>query len=119
MNPLYMLRDRMKLSRAQFGELVGKSEATIEKYESDISRQFASQLARLAKKHGHDDLVDSFKVAAGETRRAQTLDLAALASNEIAFLKACLSIYRAPANDYEKSVITIVRELIKLRRLRK
>lgn len=115
MNPLFELRNRLNLSRTQFAELVHKSEATIEKYESEIGPDFAKQLARLANKHGHADLAKLFHIAAGKEQSAQELDLADLSPDEVLFLEACLSIYRKPRSDYEKSVVTIVRELIKLR----
>lgn len=116
MNPLFELRGRLKLSRVKFGKLVSKSEATIEKYESEISPQFASQLAKLADRHGHTDLAKIFSIASGKTVAPDRLSLGTLSSDEVSFLEACLSIYRRPANDYEKSVVVIVRELIKLRR---
>lgn len=115
MNPLYELRDRMKLSRVEFGELVKKSEATIEKYESGLSPRFADQLARLASKHGHADLAKLFKIAAGKKRAPDGLDLAVLSPDEIEFLNGCLAIYRNRSDDYDRSVVTIVRESIKLR----
>ena len=105
----------MKLSRVQFGKLVKKSKATIEKYESDISPQFAGQLATLANKHGHADLAVLFKIAAGKKHAPDGLDLAVLSPDEIEFLKGCLALYRKPRDDYDKSVVTIVRESIKLR----
>ncbi len=116
MNPLFELRNRLNLSRTQFAGLVHKSEATIEKYESEIGPDFARQLAKLASKHGHADLVKLFNIAAGKEQTAQELDLADLSPDELLFLEACLSIYRKPRSDYERSVVTIVRELIKLRR---
>jgi transcriptional regulator with XRE-family HTH domain len=114
MNPLCELRNRLKLSRVQFGKLVDKSEATIEKYEAEISPEFATQLARIADKHGYADLEMMFNIAAGKERAPKELDLATLSSDEVGFLRACLSIYRKPRNEYERSVVTIVRELIKL-----
>lgn len=119
MNPLVELRNRLGLSRVQFAKLVNKSDATIEKYESEISAEFAALLGKIAEKHGYSDLAMLFNVAAGKDRAPEAIDLAALSPDEIRFLEACLSIYRNPANDYEKSVITIVRELIKLRARKK
>ena len=118
MNLLCELRNRLNLSRVQFGRLVDKSEATIEKYEAEIGPDFAGQLAKLAQKHGFGDLAQLFNVMAGKERASQ-LDAARLSADEVDFLVACLSIYRKPANDYEKSVVTIVRELIKLRKVPK
>jgi transcriptional regulator with XRE-family HTH domain len=118
MNPLYELRERLNLSRVQFGKLVDKSEATIEKYEAEISPEFAAQLAKLAERHGYYDLALLFNITAGNERAPNKLELAELGSDEIVFLRACLSIYRNPENDYERSVVTIVRELIKLKEQR-
>jgi len=115
MNPLSELRDRLKLSRVEFGELVNKSEATIEKYESGLSPRFANQLANLAKKHGHPDLAKLFKIAAGKDSPPDGLDMKALAPDEIDFLQGCLKIYRNRKDNYYGSVVTIVRESIKLR----
>jgi transcriptional regulator with XRE-family HTH domain len=116
MNPLCELRKRLNLSRVQFGKLVDKSEATIEKYEAEISPDFAAQLAKIADKHGYADLALLFNVSAGKEHAPEELNLADLSLDEVVFLTACLSIYRRPANEYEKSVVTIVRELIKLRK---
>jgi transcriptional regulator with XRE-family HTH domain len=116
MNPLCELRKRLNLSRVQFGKLVDKSEATIEKYEAEISPEFAAQLGKIADKHGYVDLARLFNIAAGKERPPEELDLTALTPDEVGFLEACLSIYRKPANEYERSVVTIVRELIKLRK---
>ena len=115
MNPLYELRDRMKLTRVEFGALVKKSEATIEKYESQIAPKFSEQLARVARKHGHPDLAKLFKIASGKEQAPDDLNLAILSPDELEYLKKSLSLYRKPANDYERSVITITRELFKLR----
>jgi hypothetical protein len=119
MNPLCELRARLNLSRVQFGKLVNKSEATIEKYEAEVSQEFAARLAKLAIKHGYGDLEMLFNIAAGKEPDRKKLDLATISSDEFAFLESCLSLYRNPRNDYERSVITIVRELIKLRRRKK
>jgi transcriptional regulator with XRE-family HTH domain len=116
MNPLCELRNRLNLSRVQFGKLVDKSEATIEKYEAEIGPEFAAQLAKLATKHGYADLEMLFNIVAGKESAPNELDLATLSSDEVGFLEACLLIYRQPRNDYERSVVTIVRELIKLRK---
>lgn len=116
MNPLAELRNRLNLSRVQFGRLVDKSDATIEKYEAEISPEFAANLGKVAEKHGYPDLAMLFNIIAGKEPPPKELDLASLSSDEVKFLEACLSIYRKPANDYEKSVVTIVRELIKLRK---
>ncbi|MGA8025973.1 MAG: helix-turn-helix transcriptional regulator [Bryobacteraceae bacterium] len=115
MNPLFELRRRLNLSRVEFGKLVDKSEATIEKYEAEISPEFAAQLAKVASKHGFGDLTKLFNIAAGKQRAPDELDLSKVSADEVAFLHACLSIYRKPASEYERSVVTIVRELINLR----
>lgn len=119
MNPLCELRNRLNLSRVQFGKLVDKSEATIEKYESEISPEFAAQLAKVALEHGYADLEMLFNIAAGKERAPEQMNLATLSTDEVRFLEACLSIYRKPRNDYERSVVTIVRELIKLKKREK
>jgi transcriptional regulator with XRE-family HTH domain len=115
MNPLFELRDRIKLSRVEFGKLVRKSKATIEKYESEISPSFAKQLADVAMEYGHPDLARAFRIAAGREKTCDSVDLGLLFPDEAEFLKQCLAIYRKPATDYERSVVVIVRELIKLK----
>jgi transcriptional regulator with XRE-family HTH domain len=51
MSAIRKLREALGLSRPQFAALVGRSEATIEKYESEITDDLKEKLVALAEQH--------------------------------------------------------------------
>ena len=54
-NPIRDLRDRLNLTRDEFGERVGMSASTIAKYDSDPLPELHRKLAQIASEAGHED----------------------------------------------------------------